>query len=98
MNQLALVALRGRTIGWISPLDGNVVASTGVADRRGTSSITDALNLDFRGGSRSAGRPTRSRPRPTVPCSRTRFSLLGATGAALQLGFCLAAAVGMRTW
>ena len=99
INQLSSVALRGRTIGWISPLDGDLIASTGVTEF-GTElgAVTDALNLDFRGGlalrwpsDQVAAAADRAEQ------SARRFSLLGATGAALQLGFCLAAAVGMRT-
>ena len=98
LNLLDKLSLFGRTFGWIGPLNGGRIATIG-ADAFGAalSSLTDQLNLTF--GTVTVRWPSDlvSAAVERAATSAHRLTVLGATGAALQLGFCLAAAVGLRT-
>ncbi|GGL90921.1 hypothetical protein [Nakamurella endophytica] len=98
LDRLATLELFGRTTAWIGRLTGEGVAAVGAAPfAAGLDALADRLNLLNGNGltirwpaDQVAGAAARA------AASAERFTVLGAAAAALQLGFCVLAAVGMR--
>lgn len=97
MGELSSLTLFGRNSAWISSLDGATVVAQGAATfSRGLVEATARLNVVS--GQMSLGwpdQPVASAARRAA-ASTEKFPVLGAGAAALQLGFCLVAASGMR--
>ncbi len=97
MAALAPLTLFGRATAWVSSLTGAAIARTGLSTFRvGLSSLADNLNLAVGGLSVTWPEDAVVAAAGRASASAARFTILGAGAAALQLGFCLTAAVGMR--
>lgn len=97
MAALAPLTLFGRATAWVSSLTGTAIAQTGLnAFRLGLAALADQLNVEVGALAITWPEDAVVAAAGRASTSAARFTILGAGAAALQLGFCLAAAVGMR--
>jgi hypothetical protein len=98
LADLTSLQLFGRILGWYGTLDGSAVAAQG-SERfsRSLARIADQVNLAG-GGPLSVNWPSEAVATAAgrAAASANRFTVLGAGAGALQLGFCLVLAAGMR--
>ena len=96
--ELDSLALFGRNLGWYGTLDGAAVASRGVpAFSRELAGIADAVNAESGPLSVSWPAETAAAAADRATASTARFAVLGVGAAALELGFGIVVAAGMRS-